>query len=64
MADFCKDCSIKTFGEDFKELANITTKEDMEKGISAVVLCEGCDAPRGMIHVDPDGKKIKNYYSE
>ena len=49
MAAFCKQCSIDLFGEDFKELAGITTKEDWDKGYSALVICEGCDP----IQVDP-----------
>jgi hypothetical protein len=42
------------FGEDFRELANITTQEDWAVGMAACVLCEGC----GSIQVDPDGKCI------
>lgn len=57
MADFCKDCSIATFGEDFRELAGITTAEDVAAGRAASVICECC----GHILVDPDGKRIKNY---
>lgn len=37
MADFCKQCSINMFGEDFKELARIS-----EPGQFADVICEGC----------------------
>jgi hypothetical protein len=54
MADFCKQCSEKTFGKDFGDLAGITTKEDWEKGLAATVLCEGC----GVIKVDPEGNCI------
>lgn len=51
MADFCKQCSILTFGKDFGDLANITTPEDWSQGKAAIVLCEGC----GAIQVDPEG---------
>lgn len=54
MADFCKQCSIETFGSDFKDLANITTPEEYKQGLAALVLCEGC----GFIYVDPEGKRI------
>lgn len=40
MADFCRQCSISIFGEDMKDLADMTTTVTL-------VLCEGC----GMIHV-------------
>ena len=42
MADFCKACSLEMFGEDFRELAEITTPEDTARGQFAVVICEGC----------------------
>lgn len=51
MADFCKQCSIATFGEDGKDLAGITTAQQMSEGKAAVVICEGC----GLTYVDPDG---------
>ena len=54
MADFCMECSIEVFGEDYKDMAGITTEEDMKNGVAAVVLCEEC----GVIHVDPQGKRI------
>jgi len=54
MARFCKQCSIDIFGEDFKELAGITTEEDWKSGMAAVVICEGC----GSIQVDPDGNCV------
>lgn len=54
MADFCKQCSIDIFGEDFRELAGITTQEGWNDGKAAVVLCEGC----GPIQVDPDGNCV------
>jgi len=54
MADFCKQCSIKIFGEDFKELAGITKKEDADKNMYVPVICEGC----GFIQVDPEGRCV------
>ena len=42
MADFCRRCSIETFGEDFGDLAGLSTSEDTANGLFAVVLCEGC----------------------
>jgi hypothetical protein len=54
MADFCKECSIELFGEDFQDLAGITKKKDFANGLRAIVICEGC----GLIGVDPDGKRV------
>lgn len=54
MADFCKQCSLELFGEDFGDLKGLTTNEDWKKGLAAVVICEGC----GVIQVDPDGRCI------
>ena len=39
MADFCKQCSIETFGEDFGDLADLT---EGDKEFVVRVLCEGC----------------------
>ena len=50
MADFCKDCSLKMFGEDFRELAGLCKEDEC-----CVALCEGC----GFIYVDFEGKKIE-----
>lgn len=54
MADFCQECSIENFGKDFRELAGLTTAENMKDGLAVWALCEGC----GHIPVDPDGKRI------
>ena len=56
MADFCLECSINTFGKDFKDLANITSQKDWDKGLAQVVFCEGC----GVIQVDPDGNCVSS----
>jgi hypothetical protein len=54
MADFCMQCSVETFGSDFRELAGITKPESWAEGRSACVICEGC----GPIQVDPEGKCV------
>lgn len=54
MADFCKQCSITEFGEDFGDMANITTAEDEAQNRYALVLCEGC----GAIQVDREGRCV------
>ena len=52
MADFCRDCSIELFGEDFKDLANLLPAEKYTADTGASALCEGCG---GFISVDIDG---------
>lgn len=54
MADFCQQCSNETFGKDFGDLKGLTLAEDYAKGLSCVVICEGC----GPIQVDSDGRCI------
>ena len=54
MADFCKQCSEEIFGKDFRELAGITTEEDVAKIMYCVVICEGC----GVTQVDPEGQCV------
>lgn len=54
MADFCKQCSIDSLGEDYKDLAKITTLEDWQSGKAVCVICEGC----GFIQVDPEGNCV------
>ena len=46
MADFCKQCSIEIFGEDYNDLAGLC-----EKGSIISELCEGC----GPCYVDYTG---------
>lgn len=55
MADFCKECSIDTFGQDFGDFADLVTESEVAKGIGAYVLCEGC----GYIRVDHFGCRIE-----
>lgn len=54
MADFCRQCSLTLFGEDFGDLANFTPVADWDKGLAVSVLCEGC----GPIQVDPKGNCV------
>ncbi len=55
MADFCKQCSLAGFGDDYGDLAGLITEDDTKSGfVSSVVLCEGC----GPIQVDHTGKCI------
>lgn len=54
MADFCKACSIRIFGNDFGDLSGITQTEHWENGRAALVICEGC----GVIQVDPEGNCV------
>lgn len=49
MADFCKQCSIATFGEDFGDLAGCSTAEQTFE-----YLCEGCGE---YVPVDPEGNR-------
>jgi hypothetical protein len=51
MADFCKQCSLATFGTDYKELAGLINPQQYAKGLTGLAICEGC----GVINVDPDG---------
>lgn len=46
MADYCKQCSVQLFGEDYRELAGLCSPGEV-----AHVICEGC----GFVTVDPDG---------
>jgi hypothetical protein len=52
MADFCEQCSVVIFGEDFGDLAGLVSEEEESKGYMACVLCEGC----GPIQVNRAGK--------
>ncbi len=54
MADFCKQCSIDTFGFDAGDLANLQTEADTSSGLSTIALCEGC----GATQVDHTGKCV------
>lgn len=49
MADFCRQCSIDVFREDFGDMKGLC-----EEGMMATVLCEGC----GPTWVDHEGTCI------
>lgn len=51
MAEFCRQCSEKIFGEDVKDLAGLSKPEDTELDRFVGVLCEGC----GFVCVDHEG---------
>jgi hypothetical protein len=54
MADFCQQCSLRLFGKDFRDLAELITRDEVAKGLMAIVLCEGC----GPIGVDHEGRCV------
>ena len=54
MADFCKQCSIATFGEDFGDLKGLGNGEVLPIDHGWLCLCEGC----GTIIVDDEGNCI------
>ena len=47
---------MKLFGEDHKDLAELSTKEDSKNNLFPVVVCEGC----GIIQVDCLGRCISS----
>lgn len=49
MADFCRQCSIRLFGDDFGDLANLVPHQSRPYNVQ--VLCEGC----GETVVDDEG---------
>jgi hypothetical protein len=50
MADFCKQCSVDMFGEDFGEFR----RESDDENLAWLVLCEGC----GPVQVNRRGECI------
>lgn len=42
MADFCRQCSLMLFGEDFGNLKGLISKEQVDEGLVVSVICEGC----------------------
>ena len=54
MADYCKQCSIGNFGQDFEELAKLLPEEKYTSEIGALALCECC----GPIVVDYEGARM------
>lgn len=57
MADFCKQCSILMFGEDFGDFDNLP---GMREGDQAAVICEGC----GFTEIDHHGKCLRHTDAE
>ena len=55
MAEFCKQCSIKVFGEDFSDFENIVTEEQEKRGFVIHVLCEEC----GVTYVNRAGECMR-----
>lgn len=55
MADYCKQCSLETFGKDYKELALLCSPGDATQAI-----CEGCGPQKGVfgILVDHAGRCV------
>ena len=58
VADFCHQCSIATFGEDYGDLANLFP--DRPKPYTVDVICEGC----GHATVDENGVCLKDHDHE
>lgn len=56
MADFCQQCSVAEFGQDFRELAGLSTAEDTAKDLYPIVICEGC----GYVQVDHEGRCVSS----
>lgn len=67
MADYCRQCSIELFGEDFKDMAGLVTEEQEADYFVATVICEGCgptDVNRSgecMWHEKSGGSSLKCY---
>lgn len=57
MADFCKECSIDLFGENFGDLANLGDGKELPPDHGWRALCEGCGC---MILVDNEGKRLES----
>jgi hypothetical protein len=49
MADFCRQCSEKVFGQDYGDMRGLC-----DPGYLVVVLCEGC----GAVQVDHEGRCV------
>jgi len=56
MAEFCKQCSIEIFGEDYGDFKGLSTIENTEHDMGVVVICEGC----GCVVVDHEGYCISS----
>lgn len=56
MVEFCSQCSIKLFGHDNYDLADLSTTDHTSRGLYPFVVCARC----GSIEVDHDGRRIDN----
>lgn len=56
MSDFCRQCSVYHFTEDFGDLAGLSTAADTAAQLYASALCEGC----GSVQVDHTGSCISS----
>jgi len=56
MADFCKQCSIDTFGEDFGDMEGLSKPIHTLYKRYSLVLCEQC----GLTLVDHTGRCVVN----
>lgn len=54
MADFCKQCSIEMFGQDYGDLKGLGDGKELEKDFGWTAICEGC----GYTIVNDEGKCI------
>lgn len=54
MADFCRQCSIEIFGEDYEDLKDLGPRDQLKPGEGWLALCEGC----GSTVVDNEGNCI------
>ena len=57
MADFCKQCSLEIFGEDFGDLSGQLTQEQADAGMVARSICEGC----GLTYVNQEGECVNKH---
>lgn len=57
MAEFCKQCSMALFEEDFKDFVGLRPDLKLEEGEGFGVICEGC-GPAIVLH---DGTCIARY---
>lgn len=57
MSDFCRQCSLEIFGEDFENFKGLTTTTIPVESVLWEVLCEGC----GKTLVNNKGECINPY---
>lgn len=63
MADFCRQCTIRYFGEEYadrNDMRGLSTPQDDLSELYPVVLCEGC----GCIQVDSKGVCLHHDHPE